>query len=97
MALAGCTVPIDAMGTQANIAQAIRDRGTDYVLAVKENQPKLAESMQISGTVSALIRPPIRRIVLLKASKRVMDASKLAAAGPSLNSIACTSRNNGRG
>jgi predicted transposase YbfD/YdcC len=29
--------------TQANIAQAIRDRGADYVLAVKDNQTKLAE------------------------------------------------------
>jgi len=46
LALAGCTVTIDAMGTQTNIAQAIRDRGADYVLAVKDNQPKLAESIE---------------------------------------------------
>ena len=46
LALEGCTVTIDAMGTQANIAQAILDRGADYVLAVKDNQPKLAESIQ---------------------------------------------------
>jgi|SRR6266853_71600 len=46
LALAGCTVTIDAMGTQANIAQAIQNRGADYVLAVKDNQPKLAESIQ---------------------------------------------------
>jgi predicted transposase YbfD/YdcC len=46
LALAGCTVTIDAMGTQANIAQAIRDRDADYVLAVKDNQPKLAESIK---------------------------------------------------
>lgn len=46
LALEGCTVTIDAMGTQANIAQAIRDRGADYVLAVKDNQPKLAASIQ---------------------------------------------------
>lgn len=37
LALEGCIVTIDAMGTQANIAQAIRDRGADYVLAVKDN------------------------------------------------------------
>jgi predicted transposase YbfD/YdcC len=46
LALSGCTVTIDAMGTQANIAQAIRARGADYVLAVKDNQPKLAESIR---------------------------------------------------
>jgi predicted transposase YbfD/YdcC len=41
----GSIVTIDAMGTQPNIAQAIRDRGADYLLAVKDNQPKLAESI----------------------------------------------------
>jgi len=46
LALSGCIVTIDAMGTQANIAQAVCDRGADYVLAVKDNQPKLAESIQ---------------------------------------------------
>ena len=46
LALEGCIVTIDAMGTQANIAQAIRDRRADYVLAVKDNQPTLADSMR---------------------------------------------------
>ena len=46
LALEGCIVTIDAMGTQATIAQAIRDRGADYVLAVKDNQPLLAESIR---------------------------------------------------
>ena len=46
LALTGCIVTIDAMGTQASIAQAIRDRGADYLLAVKDNQPTLADSMR---------------------------------------------------
>lgn len=46
LALTGCTVTIDAMGTQTAIAAAIQSRGADYVLAVKDNQPKLAESIQ---------------------------------------------------
>jgi len=46
LALAGCTVTIDAMGTQTAIAAAIQDRGADYVLAVKDNQLKLAESIE---------------------------------------------------
>ena len=45
LALEGCIVTIDAMGTQPDIAQAIRDRGADYILSVKGNQPTLAESM----------------------------------------------------
>ena len=46
LALEGCIVTIDAMGTQASIAQAIRDRGADYILAVKNNQPNLAEALR---------------------------------------------------
>jgi predicted transposase YbfD/YdcC len=46
LALTGCTVTIDAMGTQTAIAEVIRDKGADYVLAVKDNQPRLAESIQ---------------------------------------------------
>lgn len=45
LALEGCIVTIDAMGTQPNIAQAIRDRGAHYILSVKDNQPRLAESV----------------------------------------------------
>ena len=44
-ALEGCLVTIDAMGTQPSIAQAIRDRGADYILSLKDNQPLLAESV----------------------------------------------------
>ena len=46
LALTGCIVTIDAMGTQPNIAQAIQERGADYVLSVKDNQPTLAESIR---------------------------------------------------
>ena len=46
LALEGGIVTIDAMGTQPNIAQAIRGRGADYVLAVKDNQPTLAGSIK---------------------------------------------------
>ena len=46
LALTGCTVTIDAMGTQPNIAQAILKQGANYVLSVKDNQPKLAESIR---------------------------------------------------
>jgi len=45
LALEGCIVTIDAMGTQPSIAQAIRDRRADYVLAVKDNQPQLKDAI----------------------------------------------------
>lgn len=37
----GATVSIDAAGCQKNIVKTIRKAGGDYLLAVKENQPKL--------------------------------------------------------
>lgn len=44
--LQDCTVTIDAMGCQTKIAQQIVDQGGDYVLAVKDNQPKLHEQVR---------------------------------------------------
>jgi predicted transposase YbfD/YdcC len=42
----GCVVTIDAMGCQHKIAKKIVDRGGDYVLAVKENQPELEQDVR---------------------------------------------------
>ncbi len=42
----GAIVTIDAMGCQKKIAKKIVDRQADYVLAVKENQPKLHEAIK---------------------------------------------------
>src|SRR5262249_46283393 len=39
--VSGALVTIDALGCQKEIAQEILDAGADYVLAVKDNQPKL--------------------------------------------------------
>ena len=44
--VAGALVTIDAMGCQKEIAKKIRERGGDYVLTVKENQPHLLEDIQ---------------------------------------------------
>ena len=44
--LKGCTVTIDAMGCQKEIAAEIRAQKADYVLAVKENQPHLFEDLK---------------------------------------------------
>ena len=44
--LSGAIVTIDAMGCQKEIAAKIRQRGGDYVLAVKLNQPTLYEQVR---------------------------------------------------
>lgn len=41
----GCLVTIDAMGCQKEIAREIIDSKADYLLAVKDNQPSLCESI----------------------------------------------------
>jgi predicted transposase YbfD/YdcC len=41
LSLHGCIVTADALHCRRDIAQAILDRGGDYVLALKENQPLL--------------------------------------------------------
>jgi predicted transposase YbfD/YdcC len=42
----GAVVTIDAMGCQKAIARKIKEGGGDYVLAVKDNQPKLHQAVQ---------------------------------------------------
>jgi predicted transposase YbfD/YdcC len=46
LALKGCIVTLDAIGCQTEIAQKIIDRGGDYLLAVKDNQGKLADALR---------------------------------------------------
>jgi predicted transposase YbfD/YdcC len=41
----GDIVTIDAMGCQTDIAEKIREKGADYVLAVKDNHPTLHEDV----------------------------------------------------
>ncbi len=41
----GCTVTIDAMGCQRDIAKKIKDSGAEYILAIKGNQQTLEEGV----------------------------------------------------
>ena len=45
--LTGALVTIDAIGCQKDIAQAIRAKGADYLLALKNNWPTLAEDVRL--------------------------------------------------
>jgi predicted transposase YbfD/YdcC len=46
LALAGCIVTIDAMGTQTKIAEQIIDQQGDYALALKDNQGNLYDEVK---------------------------------------------------
>jgi predicted transposase YbfD/YdcC len=47
LAITGCIVTIDAMGTQTKIAKNIIDRHADYLLCVKENQGHLYQDISM--------------------------------------------------
>ena len=44
--LSGCTVTIDAMGAQREIARLLTEKQAWYLLALKDNHPKLAEDVR---------------------------------------------------
>ena len=43
--VSGCTVTVDAMGCQKEIANKITNRRADYILALKRNQPQLYDDV----------------------------------------------------
>src|SRR3989441_1061250 len=45
--ITGAVVTIDAMGCQKDIAKTITEQGADYVLALKDNHPTLAEAVTV--------------------------------------------------
>ena len=42
----GCIITVDALNTQKEIANEIREQGADYLLALKDNHPKLHAQVQ---------------------------------------------------
>jgi len=50
----GCIVTVDALNTQKEIAHEIREQGADYVLALKENHPKL--HAEVEGIFAAVAK-----------------------------------------
>jgi predicted transposase YbfD/YdcC len=61
LVLKGCIVSIDAMGTQREIARAVCERGGDYLLAVKANQPTLFNAL--TGFFGAIECDRIQRLM----------------------------------
>jgi predicted transposase YbfD/YdcC len=53
--LKGALVSIDAIATNAKIAQTIKDKGGDYLLAVKANQPTLRKETEVAFAVAGEI------------------------------------------
>jgi predicted transposase YbfD/YdcC len=49
----GCIITVDALNTQKDIANEIREQGADYMLALKENHPTLFK--QVEGIFEAVV------------------------------------------
>ncbi len=70
--LKGATVTLDAMGCQKEIARKIIDRGGQYLLALKDNQPTLhaAVEAEFTAALEAGVRPKsLRRQVTVETSR----------------------------
>ncbi|HUY90369.1 MAG TPA: ISAs1 family transposase [Pirellulales bacterium] len=68
----GATVTIDAMGCQKEIAQKIVDREGDYLLALKDNHPKLHQAVaaEFTAALDADVPPAgLRRHVTVETSR----------------------------
>ena len=61
LALEGCIVTIDAMGTQRAIAAQIIDQQADYALALKENQGNLYEN--VHDTFALALKEPMGEVI----------------------------------
>ena len=59
----GCVVTVDALNTQTHVAQAIVDRGGDYVMALKRNQPSLHQDAVLM-LAEAQEAPPSEKFVI---------------------------------
>src|SRR5690348_14999882 len=70
--LKGATVTIDAMGCQKEIAEKIIDRQGDYLLALKDNHPKLHQAVaaEFTAALEADVAPPgLRRHATVETSR----------------------------
>ena len=53
--LQDCLVTIDAMGCQKKIAGSVLHKGANYLLSVKDNQPKLVKAFEQAFPASELV------------------------------------------
>ena len=85
LALTGCIVTIDAMGTQTKIAAQIIEQEGDYALALKDNQGNLYE--EVKATFALAEKDGFARICngsRIAASRRGMVGWKSGSIGPSV-------------
>lgn len=68
-------VTIDAMGTQKKIAEAIIEKGADYILALKKNQETLYNNVELF--FDSIIKDEIKDIDVLKIVTKEKDHGRI--------------------
>lgn len=68
----GQTVTIDAMGTQTAIAEKIKKKRADYVLALKRNQNSLYEDVQEYFSDEEFQKESVRAVITKRHRKKHM-------------------------
>ena len=78
LALEGAVVTIDAIGCQCAIAESIVDAKGEYVLAVKDNQPRLAEAVRDFFNILNTPGYPKRQtsVACVESTRQIGDAIK---------------------
>jgi predicted transposase YbfD/YdcC len=102
--LKGCVVTADALHCHRAMAKAITDRGGDYVLAVKENQPALLADAK--AAIAAAQRRGAKRLAAAEVNhgrteKRSAVVAKVKDMGhkhdfPGLKAVACITSKRGK-
>lgn len=80
--LRNCIVTIDAMGCQREIAETVIERGADYILALKGNQPEMLD--RVSGSFT-YIKPSSVHVMEGKSHGR--DESRICSVITNLDNI----------
>jgi len=79
LVLEGRVVTADALLTQRSLAQTIRDRGGDYLLAVKDNQPTLRWEIETVFSDEAALADTIRATTDVSQHGGRVETRRLAA------------------
>ena len=76
MSIEGAVVTIDAMGCQRDIASKIIGKKADYILALKGNQGKLCEDVEVFVDEQKALNTRTRRSARTKRSMPITGVSK---------------------
>jgi predicted transposase YbfD/YdcC len=73
----GATITIDAMGCQRKIVEKIAEKGAQYAIAVKDNQPTLRQEIESAFVTAAIAREDLPSGWIYQSSERAHGRTEL--------------------